>query len=144
MGNNRQGDARESHQPRLLEPAGAVAAHPWHEAQAQLPLLPATGEGSIPTGEILKTAGNPFDFSDFKAIGRDIEGVPGGYDHNLVIRKRGGDLDLLGTVRVPSGRTMEVHTTIPGVQLYTANFLDGTTFAKHGGFCLETQWFPDA
>jgi aldose 1-epimerase len=39
---------------------------------------------------------------------------------------------------------MEVHTTMPGVQFYTGNFLDGSFFPRHGGFCLETQWFPDS
>ncbi len=50
-----------------------------------------------------------------------------------------------------SGRVMEIHTTEPGVQLYTGNFLDGTltgkagkVYKKHYGFCLETQHFPDS
>ena len=42
------------------------------------------------------------------------------------------------------GSNLEALTTEPGIQLYTANFLDGSTFPKHGGFCLETQWFPDS
>jgi aldose 1-epimerase len=116
-----------------------------HEAKLNCPFYLPVDKDLMPSGEILRCAGNPFDFSDYKAIGRDIGAVPGGYDHNLVIRKRGGDLDLVGVVRDPhSGRTMEVHTTMPGVQLYTANFLDGSTYPKHGGFCLETQWFPDS
>jgi aldose 1-epimerase len=47
-------------------------------------------------------------------------------------------------VTLASGRTTEVHTTMPGVQFYTGKFLDGATFPKHGGFCLEAQWFPDS
>jgi aldose 1-epimerase len=115
------------------------------EARLNCPFYLPVDKDLIPTGEILKTAGNPFDFSEYKAFGRDIGAVPGGYDHNLVVGKRGGALDLVGTVRDPSsGRAMEVHTTMPGVQLYTGNFLDGSFFPKHGGFCLETQWFPDS
>ena len=116
-----------------------------HEAKLNCPFYLPVDKDLMPTGEILSSAGNPFDFSDYKAIGRDIGAVPGGYDNNFVIRKRGGDLDLIGTVRDPSsGRTMEVHTTMPGVQLYTGNHLNGSPFPKHGGFCLETQWFPDS
>ena len=85
------------------------------EARFNCPFYLPVDKDLMPTGEILKTAGNPFDFSSYKAIGRDIEAVPGGYDHCLVVGKHGGDLDLVGTVRDPSsGRTMEVHTTMPG------------------------------
>ena len=106
--------------------------------------LPVDG-GLMPTGEILRTAGTPFDFSQFKAIGRDISAVKGGYDHCFVLGKRAEELGLVGTARDPvSGRAMEVRTTMPGVQLYTGNFLDGSTFPQHAAFCLETQWFPDS
>ena len=124
------------------EDAGTMLAH---EAQFACPLyLPVDGD-LMPTGEILKTAGTPFDFSSYKPIGRDIGAVSGGYDHCFVVGKHGSPLGLVGTVRDPSGgRTMEVRTSMPGVQLYAGNFLDGSLFPKHGGFCLETQWFPDS
>jgi aldose 1-epimerase len=125
--------------------AGSSGTMLAQEAKLNCPFHLPVDENLMPTGEILKTAGTPFDFSSFKAIGRDIGSVPGGYDHCLVIGKRSGVLGLIGTVRDPaSGRTMEVHTTMPGVQLYAGNFLDGSLFPKHGGFCLETQWFPDS
>ncbi len=115
------------------------------EVKLNCPFYLPVDDDLMPTGEILKTAGTPFDFSSFKPIGRDIGAVPGGYDHCFVVGKRAGELGLIGTARDPaSGRTMEVHTTMPGVQLYTGNFLDGAPFPKHGGFCLETQWFPDS
>jgi len=115
------------------------------ELKLNCPFYLPVDENLLPTGEVLRTAGSPFDFSEFKAIGRDIGSVPGGYDHCFVVGKRPGDLGLVGTARDPvSGRAMEVHTTMPGVQLYTGNFLDGSTFPRHGGFCLETQWFPDS
>src|SRR5208283_5013843 len=76
------------------------------EARFNCPFYLPVDKDLMPTGEILKTAGNTFDFSSFKPIGRDIEGVPGGYDHCLVVRKR-EDLDLVGMVQDPSsGRTM--------------------------------------
>jgi aldose 1-epimerase len=77
--------------------------------------------------------------------------VPGGYDHCYVFNKAPKDkLSLAATVYDPqSGRVMEVHTTEPGVQLYTANGLNlskpsGIHYGKHYGLCLETQHFPDS
>jgi aldose 1-epimerase len=124
------------------EDAGTMLAQ---EARFNCPFyLPVDGT-LMPTGEILKTAGTPFDFSSFKPIGRDIGSIPGGYDHCFVVGKHDGPLGLVGTVRDPSsGRTMEVRTSMPGVQLYAGNSLDIPLFPKHGGFCLETQWFPDS
>ena len=123
--------------------SGAMLAQ---EVKFNCPFYLPVDENLMPTGEILKTAGTAFDFSEFKTIGRDIGAVHGGgYDHCLVVGKLSGALGLIGTVRDPaSGRAMEVHTTMPGVQFYTGNFLDGSLFPKHGGFCLETQWFPDS
>ncbi len=113
----------------------------------------------IPTGEIATVADTPLDFRTAKAIGRDI-GVAhnqlvhgGGYDHNFVLDKdTPGALRLAAEVYAPdSGRAMAVHTTAPGVQFYTGNFLDGSHVGKGGvayehraGFCLETQHFPDS
>jgi aldose 1-epimerase len=117
--------------------AQEIAFHcPWY--------LPVN-EQLLPTGEILKTAGTPFDFAAFKRIGRDLAAVPGGYDHCMVIGKPPGAFDLVCTVRDnASGRAMEVRTTTPGVQFYTGNFLVGAPFPRHAGFCLETQHFPDS
>jgi hypothetical protein len=77
---------------------------------------------------------------------------PGGYDHNFVLDSAGKTLAPAARVYEPNtGRVMEVHTTEPGVQLYTGNFLDGSLTSigglvcrQHAGFCLETQHFPDA
>jgi len=110
----------------------------------------------IPTGEIRAVAGTPMDFTTRQTIGSRIDQVEGGgYDHCYVVdrREKQGDTEsaLVGTARDPStGRTMTVWTTMPGVQLYTGNFLDGirgrggAVFEKHHGFCLETQYFPDS
>jgi aldose 1-epimerase len=115
--------------------------------------------GLIPTGELKPVDGTPFDFRKPTAIGARINAadeqikVGGGYDHNFVLN--GGQTAtprLIGRVTEPTtGRWMEIHTTEPGVQFYTGNFLDGTikgkggkTYAKRSGFCLETQHFPDS
>jgi aldose 1-epimerase len=112
----------------------------------------------IPTGELANVDGTPFDFRTAHAIGERINaGHPQlrfgkGYDHNFVINRQNDDLVLAARVEEPtSGRVMEVHTTEPGVQLYTGNHLDGKlvgkagkTYGERSGFCLETQHFPDS
>ena len=105
----------------------------------------------IPTGELLPVAGTPMDFNKPTPIGKRIHQVPGGYDHNYVIDHANGKLIPIAHVEEPkSGRTMDVFTTQPGVQLYTGNFLDGSLtgiggrYNENGAFCLETQHFPDS
>ncbi len=115
-------------------------------------------KGLIPTGELKAVAGTPFSFRNPHAIGdrigQDNEQlkIAGGYDHNWVLNSSDGALSLAARVREPtSGRVMEVHTTQPGLQFYTGNFLDGTITGKGGtkyrrnaAFCMETQHFPDS
>jgi aldose 1-epimerase len=110
----------------------------------------------IPTGEIKEVAGTPLDLRKWTAIGANIQavgGTPVGFDHNYVLdRYAVARPSLAAEVREPkSGRTMKVYTDQPGVQFYTANFLDGSLRGKHGkryhqhdAFCLETQHFPDS
>ena len=109
----------------------------------------------IPTGELKKVAGTPMDFTKPKTIGARLTETPGepkGYDHCFVLNKAGEDsLSLAARVEEPrSGRVMEVYTTEPAIQLYTANFLDGAiqsrgaTYGPYHAFCLEAEHFPDA
>jgi len=111
----------------------------------------------IPTGKILSVKGTPLDFTQPKKIGRDIAELkkdnPGfGYDHCYVLNKSGRRSfapELAARATSPkSGITMEVSTTEPGVQLYTANHLDSSPASagapQHGAFCLETQHYPDS
>ncbi len=115
--------------------------------------------GLIPTGELRDVMNTPFDFRKPMAIGARIDQdeeqmkLGGGYDHNFVLRMpmdRGESL-AARVVDPGSGRVLEVWTTEPGIQFYTANFLDGKTigkgglaYAKRSAFCLETQHFPDS
>jgi aldose 1-epimerase len=115
---------------------------------------------SIPTGELPSVAGTPFDFRTPHPIGeridqRDPQLENGrGYDHNFVLNHPAGTTGLVHAAHVvdpTSGRTLDVSTTEPGVQFYTGNFLDGKVVGKNGhaypfrgGFCLETQHFPDS
>jgi aldose 1-epimerase len=109
----------------------------------------------IPTGEIAPVKGTPLDFTQPTRIGARIDELkpqPNGYDHNYVLNSGGSSLALAARASEPnSGRVLEVFTTEPGVQLYTGNWLDGriegiggVTYVRHGGFCLETQHFPDS
>lgn len=115
--------------------------------------------GLIPTGELAIVSGTPFDFRTPHAIGARIDGCDeqlrfgGGYDHNFVLAASSRrEPTLAAIVSEPAlGRSMEVLTTEPGVQLYTGNSLDGgltgksgRSYPRHAGFCLETQHFPDA
>lgn len=115
-------------------------------------------ETSIPTGEILKVAETPFDFRTPKPIGQDIDADHdqirhgSGYDHCFVLNKKEeGELSFAARIREPkSGRTMEVYTTEPGVQVYTDNWADGykgqhgATFPRRSAICFEAQHFPDS
>jgi aldose 1-epimerase len=109
----------------------------------------------IPTGEIRKVAGTPFDFTVPHAIGERIDQkydqliIGKGYDHNFILDNK-EDVDVIVYEPV-SGRMLEVITDQPGMQLYTGNFLDGSKFGHGGkqlnfraGMCLESGHYPDS
>ena len=106
-----------------------------------------------------KVENTPFDFRCSKTIGKDINDTScvqikngNGFDHNFIINDFDGTLKTCAIAKGDkSGITMEVKTTLPGVQFYTGNFLDGTIIGKaekpltkRCSFCLETQVFPDS
>lgn len=130
-----------------------------HEAMLNASAFTPVDSTLIPTGEIRKVAGTPFDFTKPTAIGARIDAKDeqlkfgGGYDHNWVIdQKKPAELTLAARVKEPStGRVLEVLTTEPAVQFYCGNFLDGKLKGKYGivyghrtGFCLEPQHYPDS
>lgn len=133
--------------------SGDVLNHTlWLNADAFTPADAA----SIPTGEIRSVEGTPMDFRTDKTIGKDI-GVDyeplvfgKGYDHNWVLKNE-GEFDKVAEVAGDeSGIHMSVLTDLPGVQIYTANFLDGVkgrdgaVYEMRDAICLETQYYPDA
>lgn len=104
----------------------------------------------IPTGDIFSVIGAK-DFREHKAIGKDIGHINGGYDHNYVLNEAPLFDPKARLYHPASGRTLEVFTTEPGLQLYSGNQLDGSLRGKSGikyhqyhGLCLETQHFPDS
>ncbi|HQH61867.1 MAG TPA: aldose epimerase family protein [Candidatus Saccharicenans sp.] len=122
-----------------------------HELQILASAFTPVDETLIPTGEIKPVAGTPFDFRQPVRIGKRIDQVPGGYDHNFVLDNK-GELAVVARVFEPdSGRKLELLTTEPGLQFYSGNFLDGTirgkagkTYGPRSAFCLESQHFPDS
>lgn len=112
---------------------------------------------SIPTGEIRSVKGTPMDFTEGKKIGQDINAdyeqiaFGNGFDHNWILNSN-GDINVKSAHAVcdSTGITLDMYTTQPGVQFYSANFLDGSDIGKdkapyeiRNAFCLETQHFPD-
>ena len=126
-----------------------------HELMVNAGAITPVDEDGIPTGEFLPVEGTPFDFRKSKFIGEDISDDhiqlknKRGYDHNYVLDNPGTTLLHAATLKDPaSGRIMEVYTTEPGLQVYTAN---SRRNARKGGktdgpssVCLETQHFPDS
>lgn len=110
---------------------------------------------NIPTGEILRTKKTLFDFTKPQNLGAAMVELKragdwrGGYDHNFVLNGEGWR-KIAYAADEASGRAIGVFTDLPGVQLYTGNFIadgaegkDGAVYKAHSGFCLETQFFPD-
>lgn len=135
--------------------SGSTEGHElWIKASHYTPVKNAK---AIPTGEIAPVDGTPFDFREAKMIGRDIKEkfeqliYGNGYDHNFAIDKDAVGFEKIATAYGPkTGIQMDVWTDCIGVQLYTGNFMEGEIgpkehkYVKHGAFCLETQYFPNA
>ncbi|NLT76059.1 MAG: galactose mutarotase [Planctomycetes bacterium] len=123
-----------------------------HELMLHAEKFTLIDKGLIPTGIIASVFDMPLDFTRPRTIGSRMRQTGNGYDHNYVLKGTPGELRPCADVHEPkTGRVMEIHTTEPGVQLYTGNFLDGSipgkggsTYDKHAGFCLETQHYPDS
>ncbi len=110
---------------------------------------------SIPTGEIVPVSGTPMDFRQLKPVGAEIEEAyealefGKGYDHNWVLNGNGYRKAAFMRSK-ESGIAMEVYTDLPGMQFYTANFVDhekgkaGAVYNMRQAACFETQYFPDA
>ncbi|MFC7884146.1 aldose epimerase family protein [Streptomyces sp. NPDC057376] len=130
-----------------------------HELSIAASRYTPTDAGLIPTGELAKVSGTPFDFRRAKPIGRDLRDAhpqlvtAKGFDHNWVLDKGVTDRpEHIATLRESaSGRTLRIATDQPGLQFYSGNFLDGTLTGTGGSLyrqgdalCLETQHFPDS
>ncbi|MEO7486001.1 MAG: aldose epimerase family protein [Ferruginibacter sp.] len=111
-------------------------------------------EHNVPSGEICRVENTSFDFKEYKKVGENIKElvVDKGYDHNFVLQHASNEVSLAATLYEPvSGRLLQVLTNQPGMQVYTANWWDGSItgaqgvpYVQHGAIALETQNFPDA
>jgi len=127
-----------------------------HELTIVADNFTAADDTLIPTGEITPVEGTPLDFTKPMKVGARIDKLRQrptfrGYDHNYVLNSQDGSLALAARLYDPSsGRVMDTYTTQPGVQLYTANWLnvkdakDDKDYVENGALCLETQHYPDS
>lgn len=128
-----------------------------HELRIFADTFTPVDKNTIPTGEIKSVKRTPFNFLKATKIGERIEQnnkqlkIGNGYDHNYVLNKKEGLKKAAKVIEPESGRILEVFTTEPGLQLYTANWLDGSivghqsiAYQKRCAFCLETQHFPNS
>ncbi len=122
-----------------------------HVAVIQADQLLDVDDDLIPTGQLNSVEGTVFDFRQPRAFGDRVDQLPAtkGYDHCYVVAGEFGKLRPAARVVDPkSGRVLEIETTQPGMQLYTANHLPGNEKSAgaggHDAFCLETQHYPDA
>ena len=121
-----------------------------HEVVINADSFLSVDENLIPTGDYKSVLDTPFDFRKPKPIGSEINlneeqlKRGGGYDHNWVVNNQNEGLRFVASAYDgESGRFIEVFSDQPGLQFYTANFLEGD-FKPRTGFCFETQQFPDS
>lgn len=112
--------------------------------------LPVNAD-KIPRGGPQPVAGTPFDLRDWTLLADRLPQVAGGFDHNFCLSDERTSLRPVAWVEAPSGLAMEVATTEPGVQFFTAGALDcpvpgldGRRYGPAAGLCLEAQIWPDA
>lgn len=127
-----------------------------HELWVDADSFTITDKNLIPTGEIVSVKDTPMDFRQRKMVGQDIECeyeplvFAGGYDHNWCLNNQGEYKKVIEVSSDVSGLTMEVYTDLPGVQIYTGNFLveesgkQEVVYEHRQGICFETQCYPDA
>lgn len=131
-------------QPTILDHQLKVFAGTYTEKNAQ----------NLPTGRILPVTGTPLDFTTPKRIGEHIDTLVAdkGFDHNYVLDPSKSGIASAAELYDPvSGRFLRVRTDRPGIQVYTANWWDGSIvgqqgvpYLQHGAVALETQAFPDS
>lgn len=126
--------------------AGSVTAHTLQiEAEHYTPMV-----DHLPTGEVARVAGTPYDFRAPRAIGACLDELPAGYDDNYCFGNNGELARVARLCADESGIAMEVRTDAPGIQIYTdrafsvANGKDGAHYGAFAGLAVETQFYPDA
>lgn len=124
-----------------------------HSIQIWANHITPVDQNTVPTGEIMSVKGTPFDFTTEQKIGSRISEVGMGYDHNYVLDCGEEKLGLKHAAKLKdpgSSRVLNLWTNAPGMQFYTANYVNGVVgkggavYGKQSAACLETQGFPNA
>lgn len=109
-----------------------------------------TNSELIPTGRILPVSSTEFDFRKPLKVKRE-DFLFKGYDNNFILDEPGLSKPSAVIINPETGLAIEMKTTEPAVQLYTANHFDGSQVGKKNiryqqfwGFCLEAQHYPDS
>lgn len=124
-----------------------------HSIQIWANHITPVDENTVPTGELMPVKGTPFDFTTEQKIGSRINEVGMGYDHNYVLDCGDEKMGLKHAAKLKdpdSSRVLNLWTNAPGMQFYTANYVNGivgkggAVYGKQSAACLETQGFPNA
>ena len=114
-----------------------------HKIKVYADRITETDENLIPTGNLIPVEGTKFDLREFTMLTQE-------YDDNFVLSAGDGLKLAAEAIDTVSGRGVNVYTTLPGIQIYTGNFMGGENLYKRGikseprhAFCMETQYFPD-
>ncbi|WP_160673274.1 aldose epimerase family protein [Clostridium sp. C8-1-8] len=129
-----------------------------HKLMIKAEMFSVNDEQSISKGEVRAVDGTPLDFRKPTTIGKNIKceydqlKIGHGYNENYILQTEENKLEKIAVlIEEHSGRVMEVHTTYPCLQVYTANFFDGKDIGKddirymyHNSICLEAQYAPNS
>lgn len=126
----------------------------WIDADFYTP----TDAKGIPTGEILSVEGTLLDFRTLRSLSTGVNSdnpviaERGGYDHNFVLKTNGDTVEYVArAVDEATGRVMDIYTDLPGIQMYTGNYIgpegktkDGAQYTRRCGVAFESQYYPNA
>jgi aldose 1-epimerase len=139
--------------------SGSIASH---KVQILASHFTPTDANAIPSGELAQVADTPFDLRTLTPVTKSLAATDhqqikfgNGYDHNWCLDGYKAKLQqpffAAMAQETNSGRKLIVNTTMPGIQLYTANYLgadpigkDGVAYQGNGALCFETQFYPDS
>lgn len=132
-----------------------------HEIQLNAKYYMPFGEHQIPTGEIAPVEDTPFDFREWKLVGKALTAhyqelaEYRGYDHQYILANDGihsepraiADIQRCGAFRV-SDLELTVLSDAPGFQFYTGNWLadegrNSEVYEQYSGLCIEPQFAPN-
>lgn len=123
-----------------------------HNIKLKSDFILENDENNIPTGKFIPVAKTEYDFNTTKNLTDSTIMQMGGFDNCFVLNKTNKELELAGNIsKLNNSVSVEIHTTEPSLQLYTANAFDGSfigkenkIYKKHFGVCLEAQNLPDS